>query len=84
MEPPFKKIKLTLNESEVNLYNAVHIKGTPIYDTNEKLIGHYNGTSSIAHNGKDNGRISITSIKNEEWWYSGPAIKYKDGFKLID
>ena len=78
-----RKLAWTVPEKE-NLYNAVRDNGTPIYTNKGKLLGHYNGYSSIAHNGKCCGSICITLNKsNEQMWLKGSTYKFNDGYKLI-
>ena len=77
------KLAWEVNKEE-NLYNVVRVKNTPIYNVDEKLIGNYNGYSSIAHNGKCCGSICVKLLNsNDIKWLKGSAYKFKNGWKMV-
>lgn len=85
METKSHKRLAWVKEEKENLYNDVTINMTPIYDKNKILLGYYNGTSAIAHDGKCIGQISITlKDSNKNIWVKGQAHKFKNGWKLIN
>ena len=64
-----------------NVFTYPNFLNIPIYDDNNKYIGHWSGTSARC-TATSPGSIEIECKNGSLFWYSGDVIKLGDGYKL--